>query len=204
LNRRKPGTTEQARKKGVTVMQHCKARKIALIVGMTVGFFNFVSTFSEVMSADVPKPKIMFITTGGTIAHRENPDGSNSRIELPEVITNIRARYPQPDVLALFDSIKPSFKEVTLVGSSSLRLQDFLNIAWETQKALDQDFDAAIVTHGTTTSEDTCYFLNLLVNSRKPIVLTNSQRQRLERTPDQIRGIERLERLEQIQFTLNT
>ena len=162
-------------------MDHRKARRIGLMLGMAVGFFNFASifSFSEAMSADAPKPRIMFITTGGTIAHRENPDGSNSRIELPEVIANIRKRYPQPDVIALLESIQPTFKEVTLLGSSSLRLQDFLNIAWETQKALDQNFDAAIVTHGTTTSEDTCYFLNLLVNSRKPIVVTNSQRQHL-------------------------
>jgi L-asparaginase len=158
---------------------HRKARNIAGMLGMAVAVFSFGPIVAEVMSAEAGRPRIMFITTGGTIAHRENPDGSNSRIELPEVIANIRARYPQPDVSAFFESIQPSFKEVTLVGSSSLRLQDFLNITWETQKALDQNFDAAIVTHGTTTSEDTCYFLNLLVNSKKPIVVTNSQRQHL-------------------------
>ena len=119
-------------------MNHRKARRIGLMLGMAVGFFNFASifSFSEVMSADAPKPRIMFITTGGTIAHRENPDGSNSRIELPEVIANIRKRYPQPDVIALLESIQPTFKEVTLVGSSSLRLQDFLTSPGRRRKRL--------------------------------------------------------------------
>jgi L-asparaginase len=121
-------------------------------------------------------PRVMFLTTGGTIANRENPNGTQTRIQLPEVMDNIRERYPQPGVAGVLDSIEPSFEEVALVGSGSFDLPEFLTIAWEAQKALDGDFDAVIVTQGTTTSEDTCMFLQLLVNSEKPIVVTNSQR----------------------------
>ena len=114
-------------------MDHRKARRIGLMLGMAVGFFNFASIFSfpEVMSADAPKPRIMFITTGGTIAHRENPDGSNSRIELPEVVANIRKRYPQPDVIGLLESIQRLSKKSRLwvpafavAGLSEHRLGD--------------------------------------------------------------------------------
>jgi L-asparaginase/Glu-tRNA(Gln) amidotransferase subunit D len=82
-------------------------------------------------------------------------------------------------VAAILDSIDPSFLEVTRVGSGSLTSEEYLTTAWEAQKALDGEFDAVIVTQGTVTSEDTCSFLHLLVNSKKPIVLTNSQRQHM-------------------------
>lgn len=124
-------------------------------------------------------PKVMFLTTGGTIANMKNPDGTNTRIQLEDVIANIRERYPQPEVAAILDSIDPTFKEVTLVGSSAFTSEIFLTLALEAQKALDGEFDAVIVTQGTTTSEDTCYFLNLLVNTNKPIIVTNSQRQHM-------------------------
>ncbi|MBI4482868.1 MAG: asparaginase [Acidobacteria bacterium] len=39
------------------------------------------------------------------------------------------------------------------------------------------DTTGVIVTHGTTTSEDTAFFLHLLAKTRKPVVLTNSQQQ---------------------------
>jgi L-asparaginase len=121
----------------------------------------------------------MFLTTGGTIQHKKAPDGSNMRIDLEETIANIRARYPQPEVAAVLDSIAPSFKEITLINGADFDLQEFLTISWEAQKALDGEFDAVIVTQGTVSTEFTCYFLQLLVKTTKPLVLTNSQRQHL-------------------------
>lgn len=124
-------------------------------------------------------PRVMFITTGGTIQNMKNPNGTDTRINLEDTISNIRERYPQPEVQAILDSIDPSFIEVTRIGSGSFDLNEFLTIAWEAQKALDGEFDAVIVTQGTFSSEYTCYFLQLLVNSTKPIIVTNSQRQHM-------------------------
>ncbi|HZB80041.1 MAG TPA: asparaginase domain-containing protein, partial [Nitrososphaera sp.] len=124
-------------------------------------------------------PRVMFITTGGTIQNMKNPNGTDTRINLEDTISNIRERYPQPEVQTILDSIDPSFMEVTRIGSGSFDLNEFLTIAWEAQKALDGEFDAVIVTQGTFSSEYTCYFLQLLVNSTKPIIVTNSQRQHM-------------------------
>jgi L-asparaginase len=124
-------------------------------------------------------PRVMFITTGGTIQNMKNPNGTDTRINLEDTIANIREHYPQPEVQAILDSIDPSFIEVTRIGSGSFDLNEFLTIAWEAQKALDGEFDAVIVTQGTFSSEYTCYFLQLLVNSTKPIIVTNSQRQHM-------------------------
>src|SRR5918996_5861023 len=128
---------------------------------------------------EIGLPRVMFITTGGTIQNLELPNGTSTRIDLEDTIANIRERYPQPEVQAILDSINPSFNEVTRIGSEDFDLNEFLTIAWEARKALDGEFDAVIVTQGTFSSEYTCYFLQLLVNSTKPIIVTNSQRQHM-------------------------
>jgi L-asparaginase/Glu-tRNA(Gln) amidotransferase subunit D/carbon monoxide dehydrogenase subunit G len=126
------------------------------------------------------RPRVMFLTTGGTIQNQKNPDGSNSRIPLEQTIANIRSRYPQPEVAAILDSIQSSFTEVTLVGSASFDVEtEFFPLSLAAQKAFDSGYDAIIVTQGTFSSEFTCFFMNLLVNSDKPIIVTNAQRQHM-------------------------
>lgn len=121
------------------------------------------------------KPRIKFVTTGGTIANFTNPDGTTRRILISDVLENIRARYPQPQVAAVLDSFEFAEVETTRVNSGAQTLKDYLSSSLEAQKAIDEGYDAVIVTHGTVTSEDTAYFLNLLVGGDAPVVLVNSQ-----------------------------
>jgi L-asparaginase len=125
------------------------------------------------------KPRIKFVTTGGTIAHLTKPDGSSGRLTVLEVMRDIRSRYPQPAVAAILDSAEYDPIEVTRVGSSTFSSKEFLSICLEAQKAVSAGVDAVIVTHGTVMSEDTVYFLNLLVGGDVPIVLVNSQIQHM-------------------------
>jgi L-asparaginase len=126
------------------------------------------------------KPRIGFVTTGGTIANRMNPDGTSTRLTLRDTMAEIRARYPQPSVAAVLDSIDFTDVEVTRVGSSSFDLKEFLGICLAAQKAISDGVDAVIVTQGTVMSEESVYFLNLLVGGDAPIVLVNSQIQHMD------------------------
>jgi L-asparaginase len=149
--------------------------RLVLVAAIVAGALNY----SIVVALAQSKPRIKLVTMGGTIAHLKNPDGTNARIQISQVMRDIRSRYPQPDVRAVLDSVEFSEVEVTRVGSGSLNIEEFMKACAEAQKAVNEGYDGVIVTHGTTTSEDTVYFLNLLVGGDIPVVLTNSQIQHM-------------------------
>jgi L-asparaginase len=148
-------------------------------ITQTIIFIALAAVCGVPQAGAQSKPRIKFVTMGGTIANLRNADGSATRIPIAQVMSNIRARYPQPEVAAVLNSAEFSEVEVTRVGSGSLNLNEFLSASREAQKAVDEGYDAVIVTHGTTTSEDTVYFLDLLVGGEIPVVLTNSQIQHM-------------------------
>ena len=159
--------------------KHARGMRATLLAALVVGLWSSWVGVAAAQSKPQSKPRIKLVTLGGTIAHLKKPDGSNARIQISQVMSDIRSRYPQPDVRAVLDSVEFSEVEVTRVGSGSLNVQEFLKACAEAQKAVDEGYDGVIVTHGTTTSEDTVYFLNLLVGGDIPIVLTNSQIQHM-------------------------
>jgi len=115
-------------------------------------------------------PVIKIIATGGTIANT-----LHGRVPIEEVIADIRKNFPETH--ELLNSVKLEVIDLIRVGSRSLTEEDYLEIVRTVNKVIkESDVKGVIVTQGTSTSEVTAYFLHLLVNSSKPIVLTNSQR----------------------------
>lgn len=116
------------------------------------------------------KPLIKIVTTGGTIANTQN-----GRLPFEQVMSDIRRDFPESS--ALLDSARFEIVDILRVGSSSLSGANFLDIARTVSRAVNEPVvKGVIVTHGTSTTEDTAYFLHLLVRSDKPVVITNSQR----------------------------
>jgi L-asparaginase len=116
------------------------------------------------------KPLIQIIATGGTIAN--TLDG---RIPIQQVIADIRENFPETH--KLLDSVDFEVIDLIRVGSGQLTGKNFLDIARTVNRVIqDPGVKGVIVTQGTTTSEDTAFFLQLLVRSEKPVVVTNSQR----------------------------
>jgi L-asparaginase len=110
------------------------------------------------------------VATGGTIANQ--PDG---RVPVDKVIADIRRNFPETH--SLLDSVTLEVTDILRVGSGSLSGENFLLIAKTVNRVIHEPgVRGVIVTHGTSTSEDTAFFLNLLVKSEKPVVVANSQR----------------------------
>jgi L-asparaginase len=116
------------------------------------------------------KPLIKIVATGGTIANTRA-----GRIPVQQVIDEIRDRYPE--TVEVLDRVRLEVIDLIRVGSEVFTSKEFLDIARTVNSAAqDPKVAGIIVTQGTFTTEETSYFLHLLVATAKPIVITNSQR----------------------------
>jgi L-asparaginase len=146
-------------------MNYQRAHKLAVMIAV---LFSAVS--GPVVVAQ-ERPLIRVVATGGTIAHL----GNNNRLPFEEVIADIHQRFPETH--PLLDSVRIEVDNTLTTGSGGLTGDNVLQIARAVQKAVaDPEVQGVIVTHGTTTSDETAYYLHLLIRTDKPVVLTNSQR----------------------------
>jgi L-asparaginase len=117
-------------------------------------------------------PRIVVLATGGTIAGKAGSD--------------VQAGYTsgQVGVEELLDAVPQAKKIATLrgeqisnIGSQDMNDEVWLKLATRINELLAMtDVDGIVVTHGTDTIEETAYFLNLVVRSPKPVVLTAAMR----------------------------
>ena len=126
--------------------------------------------------AQTTLPIVKVVATGGTIAN--TPDG---RVAVETIIDAI------PQILEIADL---RIEDVTRVGSSSLTFQEFIDTAKAIERTLAQEpeVDAFVVTVGSNASEDLAWFLNLVIRTDKPIVVTAAQRQRTTLSEDASRN----------------
>lgn len=150
-------------------------RRVAL--SLTLAALTAVlPNLAAVAGAQTGLPLIKVVATGGTVAN--TPDG---RISVERIISEL------PEVNSIADL---RVEDVTRLGSSQLTFQELI----DTAKAIERTFaeepevDAVVVTHGSNTSEETAYFLHLVIDSDKPIVVTAAQRQRTTRSEDSSRN----------------
>jgi L-asparaginase len=68
-------------------------------------------------------------------------------------------------------------EQVMQTASESMNNDHWLKLAKRVNELLKQDdVDGILITHGTDTIEETAYFLNLVVKSRKPVVIVGAMR----------------------------
>lgn len=115
-------------------------------------------------------PTIKLLATGGTIAMKVDP---NTGAPVPALTGDeIAATVPQ-----IRDHAILKVENLFNVPSPHMTPEHWIEIHAAVMKAVsDSEIDAVIITHGTDTMEETAYFLDLSVNTAKPIVLIGSQR----------------------------
>ncbi|MES2678049.1 MAG: type II asparaginase [Pseudomonadota bacterium] len=115
---------------------------------------------------------ITILATGGTIAGSGlAADQSNyepAKISADVLVNSVAGIKKLANIKA---------EQILAIGSQDIEDADWLKIARRTNELLNQeDVDGVVITHGTDTLEETAYFLNLVVNSQKPVVLVGSMR----------------------------
>ena len=133
----------------------------------------FLSATLQAQGTGPSTPQVLILTTGGTIASRT--DGP--LIDGPALVQAV----PQ-----LTDYANIRVEEFSVIGSSRMTPAHWLALAKRINEIYSSDGDLAgiVITHGTDTMEETAYFLNLTVQSDRPVVLTGSMRSSTEVSAD--------------------
>jgi L-asparaginase len=143
-------------------------RGIGLLLTLATAVFIFIPLgFGQAL------PKVRLFSTGGTI----QGFGANR-----DQIANYRAGQIPPD--KLLDDLPEaksvadvSYEVISAVGSGGINTPVQLKLAKAINEWLARpDTAGAVITHGTATMEETAYFLNLVIHSKKPVVVVGAMR----------------------------
>lgn len=114
--------------------------------------------------------KILILFTGGTISM--TTDLSTKKTVLADsnidLISSISKRFQNNELVPLVFSMKPS---PAMTPNDMCRIGQLID-----EKLSQDDYAGCVVTHGTDTLEETSYFLDLFLETRKPVVVTGSMR----------------------------
>lgn len=118
------------------------------------------------------KRKIAVIGTGGTIAGSGRPGEAGvyqaGKLSVDEIVKSI------PQVKELADLV---MIPVAAVDSNDITFADYRiirGLVRDLEK--DENIDGIVITHGTDTLEETAFFLNLILDVHKPVVMTGAMR----------------------------
>lgn len=117
-------------------------------------------------------PRVIILATGGTIA------GAGT--------SAVRAGYeagkiPIDQLIGAIPAVKKianiTGEQISSVGSQDMTTEIWKKLAVRINEIIaNKEADGIVVTHGTDTQEETAYFLDLVVPSQMPVVLTGSMR----------------------------
>ena len=118
------------------------------------------------------RPRIVIVATGGTIAGSAESTTAAGYQSGAVAVDALIAAVPQMKKFADVRGV-----QVSSLGSQDMNDELWVMLATEVNRLLAAaDVDGVAITHGTDTMEETAYFLNLVVKSDKPVVLTGSMR----------------------------
>ncbi len=142
-----------------------RPRSLALIGLLTLGFVAGAR-------AQATLPRVRVLATGGTIAGAQASATSYGYQSGAYDVNTLISAVPNLDKLAAITG-----EQVANIGSQDMNDDVWLKLAKRLNEVLKgADADAALITHGTDTLEETSYFLSLVTKSAKPVVMVGSMR----------------------------
>jgi L-asparaginase len=128
-----------------------------------------------------PRPKVLLIATGGTIAGVQNAPGTLGAYRAGTLTAEqIISSVPE---LARFAQVET--EQFSNVASTLVTPEMWVTLAKRINEVLQrEDLAGVVVTHGTDRLEETAFFLYLTVRSEKPVVVVGAQRPATGISPD--------------------
>ncbi|MDL2059811.1 asparaginase [Mesosutterella sp. AGMB02718] len=119
------------------------------------------------------KPKILIIATGGTIVSSGSSPMQLTGYSIQGLgVEDVLGSIPGIDQVADIELLT-----LCSVSSSSITSGVWIDLARRIEQACSRpDLTGVVITHGTDTMEETAFFLNLVLKTDKPVVLTGAMR----------------------------
>lgn len=114
---------------------------------------------------------IYILATGGTIAGTGTLGKTSSykagELDFKDLLSTIPSISHKANI---------SGEQILNVDSNEITTEDWIKLANRINKLANGDIDGFVITHGTDTLDETAYFLNLVVKTKKPVVITGAMR----------------------------
>lgn len=125
--------------------------------------------------------RLLLFATGGTIATRRDADG-----RAVPVLGGAELLGALPPLHGV-ESV--DIVEVSRLGGPQLTVEGMFDLARRVDAALAADYDGVVITQGTDTLEESCFLLDLVLATDKPVVFTAAMRGADEAGADGIRNL---------------
>ncbi len=147
---------------------------LATAVALTVASFVVVAAVApQATPAAAPAlARVVILATGGTIAGVQPKEGEAGYRSGAVSIDSLVRAAPGLEKLATIKG-----EQIASIGSQDMNDFVWVKLAKKAAELLAApDVDGLVVTHGTDTLEETAYFLGLVLQSDKPVVVVGSMR----------------------------
>ena len=143
----------------------------ALAICMMMGATPAISMNNQVHSIQT-LPRILVLATGGTISGKKN-----GMSEIGYNAGGVTGKQLVEDIPELAKLAEINVEQIANIGSQDMNDAIWLRLAKRIQDAVaHNEADGIVITHGTDTMEETAFFLDTVIRTDKPIILTGAMR----------------------------
>ncbi len=147
-------------------------KNISLIICFVLSCMFFAN------SSQAELPTVVVVTTGGTIAEKDDPKGGGA-------IPALTGKALIDAVPALRDVAKIKVVSYSNIDSSQMTPELWAGLSKAVDKELlDPTVKGAVITHGTDTMAEGAYFLDLTLKTEKPVTFVGAMRDASDLSPD--------------------